>query len=94
MKLYLTAMTVGMKSKQRTMHCINGMKIQHTLQNPPFFEGLSVEPGKVEPLKGLRVVAKFGDSVTTDHISPAGAIGKDTPAGKYLQEKGVSPTRL
>lgn len=52
---------------------------------------MSVEPGKVEPLKGLRVVGKFGDSVTTDHISPAGAIGKDTPAGKYLQEKGVSP---
>ncbi|WP_307894543.1 aconitate hydratase AcnA [Bacillus swezeyi] len=61
------------------------------IQNPPFFENLSVEPGTVEPLKGLRVVGKFGDSVTTDHISPAGAIGKDTPAGKYLQEKGVSP---
>lgn len=61
------------------------------IQNPPFFENMSVEPGVVEPLKGLRVVGKFGDSVTTDHISPAGAIGKDTPAGKYLQEKGVSP---
>jgi aconitate hydratase len=61
------------------------------IQNPPFFEGLSAEPGIVEPLKGLRVVGKFGDSVTTDHISPAGAIGKDTPAGRYLQEKGVSP---
>ncbi|WP_243387024.1 aconitate hydratase AcnA [Bacillus kexueae] len=61
------------------------------IQNPPFFEGLSAEPGKVEPLKGLRVVGKFGDSVTTDHISPAGAIGKDTPAGQYLQSKGVSP---
>ncbi|MEK5324457.1 aconitate hydratase AcnA [Aeribacillus sp. FSL M8-0254] len=61
------------------------------IQNPPFFEGLSPEPGKVEPLKGLRVVGKFGDSVTTDHISPAGAIGKDTPAGQYLLSKGVSP---
>ncbi|MDA1475223.1 aconitate hydratase AcnA [Bacillus changyiensis] len=61
------------------------------IQNPPFFEDMSVEPGTVEPLKGLRVVGKFGDSVTTDHISPAGAIGKDTPAGKYLQEQGVSP---
>ena len=61
------------------------------IQNPPFFEGLSEEPGKVEPLKGLRIVGKFGDSVTTDHISPAGAIGKDTPAGKYLLSKGVSP---
>ncbi|WP_010282197.1 aconitate hydratase AcnA [Bacillus timonensis] len=61
------------------------------IQNPPFFEGLSKEPGEVKPLNGLRVVGKFGDSVTTDHISPAGSIGKDTPAGKYLQEKGVSP---
>ncbi|RSK27138.1 aconitate hydratase AcnA [Bacillus sp. HMF5848] len=61
------------------------------IQNPPFFEGLSKEPGKVNALSGLRVVGKFADSVTTDHISPAGAIGKDTPAGKYLQANGVSP---
>ncbi|MEH7130515.1 aconitate hydratase AcnA [Neobacillus drentensis] len=60
------------------------------IANPPFFEGLSPEPGTVEPLAGLRVVGKFGDSVTTDHISPAGAIGKNTPAGKYLLEKGVA----
>ncbi|PLR78574.1 aconitate hydratase AcnA [Bacillus sp. V3-13] len=61
------------------------------IQNPPFFEGLTPDAGQVEPLTGLRVVGKFGDSVTTDHISPAGAIGKDTPAGKYLREKGVEP---
>ncbi|TCT26654.1 aconitase [Melghiribacillus thermohalophilus] len=61
------------------------------IQNPPFFEGLSRDPEKVKPLEGLRVVGKFGDSVTTDHISPAGAIPKDMPAGKYLMEKGVSP---
>ncbi|MEH7226140.1 aconitate hydratase AcnA [Bacillus sp. JJ1566] len=61
------------------------------IQNPPFFEGLSKEAGEVKPLGGLRVIGKFGDSVTTDHISPAGSIGKDTPAGKYLQEKGVTP---
>ncbi|MDP4164805.1 MAG: aconitate hydratase AcnA, partial [Bacillota bacterium] len=61
------------------------------IQNPPFFEGLTPEPGEVAPLSSLKVVAKFGDSVTTDHISPAGAIGKDTPAGKYLREKGVEP---
>ena len=61
------------------------------IQNPPFFEGLSKEAGKVEPLKNLRAIGYFGDSVTTDHISPAGAIAKDMPAGKYLQEKGVSP---
>ncbi len=61
------------------------------IQNPPFFEGLSAEPGEVEPLAGLRIVGKFGDSVTTDHISPAGSIGKNTPAGRYLLEKGVQP---
>ncbi|SFA88961.1 MULTISPECIES: aconitate hydratase AcnA [unclassified Bacillus (in: firmicutes)] len=61
------------------------------IANPPFFEGLQPNPDEVKPLSGLRVVAKFGDSVTTDHISPAGAIGKDTPAGKYLREKGVEP---
>ncbi|MBD7944436.1 aconitate hydratase AcnA [Psychrobacillus sp. Sa2BUA9] len=59
------------------------------IQNPPFFQGLSKEPGQIESLDGLRIVAKFGDSITTDHISPAGAIGKDTPAGKYLRENGV-----
>lgn len=61
------------------------------IQNPPFFEGLSKEPGEVEPLSGLRVVGKFGDTVTTDHISPAGSIGKHTPAGRYLLENGVQP---
>ncbi|QCR34479.1 aconitate hydratase AcnA [Lysinibacillus sp. SGAir0095] len=60
------------------------------IQNPPFFTGLSKEPGAIQTLEGLRVIAKFGDSITTDHISPAGAIGKDTPAGKYLQENGVA----
>ena len=60
------------------------------IQNPPFFEGMSKEPGTVNPLNGLRVVGKFGDSVTTDHISPAGSIGKDTPAGIYLRENGVA----
>lgn len=61
------------------------------IANPPFFEGLKADPDEVKPLAGLRVVGKFGDSVTTDHISPAGSIGKNTPAGKYLLEKGVSP---
>ncbi|MDU1613356.1 MAG: aconitate hydratase, partial [Staphylococcus epidermidis] len=60
------------------------------IQNPTFFQGLSKEPGKIEPLKSLRVMGKFGDSVTTDHISPAGAIGKDTPAGKYLLDHDVA----
>ncbi|MYL33269.1 aconitate hydratase AcnA [Pontibacillus yanchengensis] len=61
------------------------------IQNPPFFEGLSKDPDSVKSLNNLRAIGKFGDSVTTDHISPAGAIAKDMPAGQYLQEKGVSP---
>ncbi|SIT81080.1 aconitate hydratase AcnA [Edaphobacillus lindanitolerans] len=61
------------------------------IQNPPFFEGLSKEASPIETLANLRVIGKFGDSITTDHISPAGAIGKDTPAGKYLRERGVEP---
>ncbi|MEK3765680.1 MULTISPECIES: aconitate hydratase AcnA [unclassified Solibacillus] len=60
------------------------------IQNPPFFTGLSKEPDAIQTLAGMRVMAKFGDSITTDHISPAGAIGKDTPAGKYLIENGVA----
>ncbi|AKG04497.1 aconitate hydratase 1 [Salimicrobium jeotgali] len=61
------------------------------IQNPPFFEGLSKDFNPVKPLNGMRVIGKFGDSVTTDHISPAGAIASSMPAGEYLQEKGVSP---
>ncbi|MDM5338239.1 aconitate hydratase AcnA [Fictibacillus enclensis] len=61
------------------------------IQNPPFFENLSAELKEIQPLKDLRLIAKFGDSVTTDHISPAGAIAKDSPAGKYLIRNGVEP---
>jgi aconitate hydratase len=59
------------------------------IQNPPYFENLSDELNEIATLKALRVVGKFGDSVTTDHISPAGSIAKITPAGKFLLEKGV-----
>jgi aconitate hydratase len=59
------------------------------IQNPPFFEGLKLEVEKIKPLENLRVVGMFGDYVTTDHISPAGSISEDSPAGKYLLEKGV-----
>jgi aconitate hydratase len=58
---------------------------------PPYFEGMPPEPPPVEELHGARVLAKLGDSVTTDHISPAGAIKRDGPAGAYLQEQGVAP---
>ncbi|MFJ7736486.1 aconitate hydratase AcnA [Lysinibacillus sp. NPDC097287] len=60
------------------------------IQNPPFFQGLAKEPEAIKGLNDLRIMAKFGDSITTDHISPAGAIGKETPAGKYLIENGVA----
>jgi aconitate hydratase len=58
---------------------------------PPFFEGMPSEPAPLEDLQGARVLAVWGDSVTTDHISPAGAIKRDGPAGLYLQEQGVAP---
>ena len=61
------------------------------VRRPPFFEGLPAEPEPVEEISGARVLAKLADSVTTDHISPAGAIKKDSPAGKYLTEHGVEP---
>lgn len=59
------------------------------IRNPPYFDNLSKERCKISNLKSLSVLAKFGDSVTTDHISPAGNIGKNTPAGKYLAELGI-----
>ncbi|WP_438485370.1 aconitate hydratase AcnA [Streptomyces sp. S186] len=59
------------------------------VRKPPYFEGMQMEPAPVQDISGARVLAKLGDSVTTDHISPAGAIKADTPAGKYLTEHGV-----
>jgi aconitate hydratase len=61
------------------------------IQNPPFFSDLSPEPRPIAPIRGARVLVMVGDSVTTDHISPAGSIKKDSPAGKYLMEHGVRP---
>jgi aconitate hydratase len=57
---------------------------------PPYFEGLTVQPGTVTDVRGAHVLAKLGDSVTTDHISPAGNIRPTTPAGKYLTDGGVA----
>ena len=61
------------------------------VRNPPYFEGMTRQPAAVTDITGARVLAMLGDSVTTDHISPAGSIGKDSPAGKYLVSKGVQP---
>ena len=60
------------------------------IQEPPYFENFSNEVGEFQDVRGARPLAIFGDSVTTDHISPAGAIKPNSPAGLYLQEKGVS----
>lgn len=59
------------------------------VRRPPYFDGMPHEPSPVEDITGARVLLKLGDSVTTDHISPAGAIKKDSPAGRYLAEHGV-----
>ena len=61
------------------------------IQEPPYFDGFSMETGSFSDFTGARALAIFGDSVTTDHISPAGAIKASSPAGLYLQEQGVAP---
>ena len=61
------------------------------IHHPPYFQTLSLDVSDVKDIKGARVLGMFGDSITTDHISPAGAIAIDSPAGKYLQERDVAP---
>ncbi|MDQ6874083.1 MAG: aconitate hydratase [Actinomycetota bacterium] len=60
------------------------------VRRPPYFDGMPAEPAPVTDIAGARVLLKLGDSVTTDHISPAGSIRQDSPAGRYLQEQGVA----
>ena len=61
------------------------------IKRPPYFDGMGMTPAPVKPIAGARVLAYLGDSVTTDHISPAGSIKKDSPAGRYLIAQGVDP---
>ncbi len=61
------------------------------VKNPPYFDNLTLEPPLLKTIEGARILVMVGDSVTTDHISPAGSIAKDSPAGKYLIGKGVDP---
>ena len=59
------------------------------IQNPPYFDGMGMEPGKLEDVTDARILGLFGDSITTDHISPAGSIKTESPAGRYLQQHQV-----
>ena len=61
------------------------------MKNPPYFEGMKSEPAPIADIKRGRILGIFANSITTDHISPAGSIKKDSPAGKYLMEHGVQP---
>jgi aconitate hydratase len=61
------------------------------IHEPPFFKDFSMQPGRIEEIRGARALGIFGDSVTTDHISPAGAIKETSPAGKYLMSRGIQP---
>ncbi|KIN64140.1 Aconitate hydratase 1 [Sulfitobacter noctilucicola] len=61
------------------------------VQNPPYFQGMSPEPGVITNIEGAKVLAVLGDMITTDHISPAGSFKESTPAGKYLTERQVAP---
>lgn len=61
------------------------------IKNPPYFDGMTMHVGTIDDVHGARVLGLFGDSITTDHISPAGNIKKDSPAGRFLQQRGVQP---
>ena len=61
------------------------------IKNPPYFDGMTMQVGSIDDVHGARVMGLFGDSITTDHISPAGNIKKESPAGRFLQERGVQP---
>jgi len=64
------------------------------VQNPPYFQGMTAQPEPVEDIEGARILGLFGDKITTDHISPAGSIKKDSPAGAYLLSYGVTPAEF
>jgi aconitate hydratase len=61
------------------------------IKNPPYFDGMSMSIGRIEDIHGARLLGLFGDSITTDHISPAGNIKASSPAGQFLQSRGVKP---
>jgi len=61
------------------------------IKNPPYFDGMTMQVGTIDDVHGARIMGLFGDSITTDHISPAGNIKKESPAGRFLQDRGVQP---
>jgi aconitate hydratase len=61
------------------------------IKNPPYFDGMTMDVGSIDDIHGARIMGIFGDSITTDHISPAGNIKADSPAGRFLQSRGVQP---
>jgi len=77
---------VKVKESETYAWDVNSTYVKH----PPYFEGMQPQPSGVADIRGARILALFGDSITTDHISPAGSIKKDGPAGKYLIEHGVA----
>ena len=85
------ATSAGAGSRCPRAICSAGRSIRSYVKAPPFFDGVGPTPAPVSDIKGARVLAMLGDSVTTDHISPAGSIAADGPAGQYLIAHGVQP---
>ena len=79
----------GTRSRRAPATFISGTRRATYIHEPPFFTDFSMEPGTIEEIRGARPLGIFGDSVTTDHISPAGAIKATSPAGQYLMSRGV-----
>ena len=88
MPMCLMIMKNGIRFRQPLLKIISGIRLRPMIQNPPYFDGLADDLA-IQPLKNLAVLAKFGDTVTTDHISPAGNIARNSPAASYLLEHGV-----
>ena len=82
----------GVRCRCRRAISSNGITQSTYVRKPPFVEGISLEPAPLGDIVSARVLAVLGDSVTTDHISPAGSIPADSPAGKYLIAQGVKPS--
>ena len=87
----MAATAAGLALRRRKTNRYEWRDDSTYVRNPPYFIGMGAAPDGIEPITGARVLAVLGDSITTDHISPAGAIKADSPAGKYLIDKGVKP---